>query len=114
MNSEHICAWCHPGTPGNHGICERHARQMRAEAREFVRLDLKRPVAISDLECERVAQSGKRGEQIVYSAAVLLGCLLVGALIGATAAILEAWARSDRGDRSEGVVVECVHAGNQW
>lgn len=120
MSSEHVCAWCaaergEAARAGDsHGICERHAAAMKREAMGFVALDLKRPVALDNLECERVERQGKRASQLAFSAAVLLGCILVGALIGATAAILEVWARSDRGDRSEGVAVECVHAWNQW
>lgn len=29
-NAEPICAWCFPGTPGNHTICAKHRAEMLA------------------------------------------------------------------------------------
>lgn len=28
-----VCAWCEPGTPGSHGICEKHKAQLLADYR---------------------------------------------------------------------------------
>lgn len=74
MSNDHkesgtICAWCHPGLPGNHGICERHARQMRRELRQW---------------------NGHRRGQVWFSLAVLAGCLVAGLIVGAAVALWEA------------------------
>ncbi len=106
-----ICAWCHPGQTGNHGICEEHQYRMLAEARSDGALDafaqrLHLPVdeAIVDQEAlaaqDRVRRrwwhwlrtepvpdidlmaGGKRWDQLIFSAVVLVVALGLGLIVG--------------------------------
>lgn len=95
------CAWCVsesgdvPIAGVSHGICERHAEELQREAREFVRIELRRPVAIENVERDRSVRErgGKRTEQVAFSGAIVLLALVASVLLGVTVAIFEAFGR---------------------
>lgn len=89
-----VCAWCHPGVPGNHTICPEHRAQLLAEYRGEVSA---REVAATYRELERAAEIDERRQDRIMAAAYgrtpwtmardVLAGFLAGALILATAVL---------------------------
>ena len=97
MSTETKCAWCEAEagvrTAGSHGICERHAREMRAAGE---RLSKQRHALLDAWgEQERVAverggwwsNPTKRADAIEFSACVVVVAMLLGLAVLAMAVL---------------------------
>ena len=84
--SGHICSWCFPGQPGNHGICEKHAAEMVAAAHALKAAESRKP-KVQPAWVGEMERAAKRYDQIVYSVVVLLAMTGAALLIGAMIAV---------------------------
>jgi hypothetical protein len=85
-----ICAWCHPGTTGNHTICPHHRAQLLAEYRGEVSAaevagtyrELERAAELDEQRQDRImiAAYGRTGWTMAREVAIgmLAGALILG------------------------------------